>query len=174
LGKPTYYGIACAGMKDATKHFLFSRWINMIGRCYNPKHAGYKFYGAKGVTVSKELLNFKSYVEIIEQLPNYNYLVENPDIWDIDKDYKSSQEKIYSKTTICIMKKEKNIELENRNKKIKIQQFTLDDEFVETFESIWEAEIITGICRGNIARVIRGESHTAGGYKWRKYFDTEF
>jgi len=146
----------------------------MIGRCYNPKHAGYKFYGAKGVTVSKELLNFKSYVEIIEQLPNYNYLVENPDIWDIDKDYKSSQEKIYSKTTICIMKKEKNIELENRNKKIKIQQFTLDDEFVETFESIWEAEIITGICRGNIARVIRGESHTAGGYKWRKYFDTEF
>lgn len=146
----------------------------MLGRCYNPKHCGYKSYGAKGVTVSDELLNFKNYVEIIEQLPNYNYLVENPTSWDIDKDFRSKQEKIYSKDTLCIMKKDKNIELENNSKRIKVQQFTLDDEYISTFESITEAEKVTGIHKGNIARVLRGDSHTAGGFKWRKYYDTEF
>ena len=67
-----------------------------------------------------------------------------------------------------------NIELENQSKKIKIQQFTLDNQFVATFESISNAEIITGIHRGNIAKVINGKAKSAGGYIWRKYYDTEF
>ena len=174
LYEPTYYNIACAGMDYATEHFLFNRWANMIGRCYNENHSGYKSYGAKGVTVSPELLVFKNYVEIVEKLPNYQLLLENPKDWDIDKDYKSKEEKIYSKDTICIMKKYKNIELENESKKIKIQQFTLDNKYVETFESISLAEKITGIHKGNIAKVVRGESKSAGGYIWRKYYDTEF
>lgn len=174
LGQCTYYGIASAGMDNATDHFLFNRWINMIGRCYNENHRGYKFYGANGVTVSEELLNFKNYIRIVESLPNYNFLLENPKEWDIDKDYKSKDVKIYSKDTICIMKKTKNIELENESKKIKIQQITLDNELVDTFESITSAENITGINKRNIAKVVNGKAKTAGGYIWRKYYDTEF
>ena len=174
LGVKTYYGVACSGMKNATNHFLFNRWINMIGRCYNKNHCGYKSYGANGITVSDELLNFKNYIDIVEKLPNYKFLLENPEKWDIDKDYKSKNEKIYSKDTICIMKKEKNLELENRTRRIKIQQFTFNNTLVETFESIYEAEKTTGIHRGNISRAIRGKSKTAGGYIWRKYYDTEF
>lgn len=79
----------------------------MIGRCYNKNHCGYKSYGAKGVRVSDELLNFRNYVDIVEKLPNYKLLLENPKGWDIDKDYKSISSKIYSKDTLCIMKKEK-------------------------------------------------------------------
>ena len=39
------------------------------------------------------------------------------------------------------------------------------------FESVIysKKEIVTGISRGNIARTVRGESHTAGGYYWRKH-----
>lgn len=161
-------------MDNATDHFLFNRWINMIGRCYNKNHRGYKSYGANGVTVSDELLNFKSYIAILEGLPNYDFLLENPKEWDIDKDYKSKGVKIYSKDTICIMKKTKNIELENESKKVKIQQITLDNELVNTFESITSAENITGISKRNIAKVVNGKAKTAEGYIWRKYFDTEF
>lgn len=146
----------------------------MIGRCYSENHCGYKSYGAKGISVFQELLNFKNYVSVVEKLWNYNFLLEHPEEWDIDKDYKSKDIKIYSKDTLCIMKKMKNIELENHNKKVKIQQFSLDNQLVNTFESISAAEKITKIHRGNIAKVVRGEAKTAGGYIWRKYYDTEF
>lgn len=174
LGQCTYYGIASAGIENATKHYLFNRWINMIGRCYNDKHSGYKSYGANGIVVSEELLNFKNYVDIVESLPNYEFLKANPNEWDIDKDYKSKDNKIYSKNTLCIMKREKNIELENQDKKIKVQQFTLDNKLVATFESIYNAENMTGIHRGNIAKVINGRAKSVGRYIWRKYYDTEF
>ena len=174
VNTPTYYNIGCAGMENECEHFLFNRWINMLGRCYNPKHSGYNSYGAKSIMVSDELLNFKNYVEIVEQLPNYNYLAADPGSWDIDKDYKSNKEKIYSKDTICIMKKNKNIELENHDKKIKVQQFQKDNILIDTFESICDAEKATGINKRNISKVINGYANTAGGYIWRKYYDTEF
>lgn len=145
----------------------------MIGRCYNKNHAAYNSYGAKGVTVLEELCNFKNYVEIVSKLPHYEDLLKNPDQWDIDKDLYSKQEKIYSKDTIKIMLKSKNLELENKNKRIIVQQFTLNMEYINTFKSITEASIVTGIHKGNIARAVR-ENKTAGGYIWRSYYDTEF
>ncbi len=36
---------------------LNTAYYNMIGRCYNPKYRGYKYYGGKGVTVCKEWLD---------------------------------------------------------------------------------------------------------------------
>lgn len=167
----TYYGIGCLGMKNATNHPLYHRWLNMIGRCYNKNHDVYNSYGAKGVTVSEELCNFKNYVEIVSKLPHYEELLENPEQWDIDKDFNSKQIKIYSKDTIKIMLKNKNLELENKQKRIKVQQFTLNMEHINTFESITEASNITGIHGGNISRAVR-EKRTAGGYVWRNYYDT--
>jgi hypothetical protein len=32
----------------------YSAWSNMLQRCYNPKHTGYKYYGAQGVGVCVE------------------------------------------------------------------------------------------------------------------------
>lgn len=37
-----------------TKHPLYVVWKDMRARCYNPKDASYKNYGAKGITVCKE------------------------------------------------------------------------------------------------------------------------
>lgn len=35
-------------------HKFFETWRGMIGRCYNEKHASYKNYGARGITVCEE------------------------------------------------------------------------------------------------------------------------
>lgn len=67
-----------------------------------------------------------------------------------------------------------NIELENQSKKIKVQQFTLDNILVNTFESLYDAEKNTDINRRNISKAVNGRAKTAGGYIWRKYYDTEF
>ena len=35
---------------------LYSTWKDMKGRCYNPRNRGYKYYGARGITVCERWL----------------------------------------------------------------------------------------------------------------------
>ncbi len=55
--------------KIPTTHFLHSRWICMKERCYNPKAAEYKNYGARGIIVEKRWHYFYNYVK--DTLPTY-------------------------------------------------------------------------------------------------------
>lgn len=167
LNEKTYYGVGCLGMKYATNHWLFTRWLNMVGRCYNPKHSGYKSYGAKGVYVSDELLNFKNYVDFVEHMNNFSEMKNNPLDWDIDKDELSENKKYYGKDTIKIMLSKENLEIENKDKRIPLLQMK-DNIVVAKYNSISEAEVKTGIPRGNIARSVRDEKYKAGGHDWRK------
>lgn len=165
---PTVCGVGATGFKDASKHILYYRWANMLGRCYSEKHSGYKSYGAKGCYVEDYLLNFKNYVEFIEGLEDYKLLKDNPEKYHIDKDIKSMNDKCYSRETISIITKEKNIEIENNDKAIEIEAYDLNGNFVASFVSITIAEKMTGIHKGNIAKNINGKAKTAGGYVWVK------
>lgn len=49
----------------------------------------------------------------------------------------------------------------------KIDQYDKDGKFIKTYNSISEAERITGVSNKNIAHVLRGRSQTAGGYSWQ-------
>ena len=40
-----------------TKERLYSIWLNMHTRCYNPNVANYKDYGARGISICKEWIN---------------------------------------------------------------------------------------------------------------------
>ena len=57
-----------------------------------------------------------------------------------------------------------------------VEQLTLNDVYVMTFESQLSAQSVTGISQGNIARCCharsRGKIVTAGGYRW-KFVDSE-
>ena len=165
----SYYGIASPGMKNATKHPLFNRWTSMLGRCYNPKFDNYKFYGAKGVTVSDELLNFKNYVDIVSKLPNYDKFLDNPNDWQIDKDKKSNGEcLIYSKETISILPSKENLRLENMGKAYAIEAYDDDGYLVAVFASIRAAcKIFETEDRQNLARAVRNNWKYLG-YWWRK------
>lgn len=165
---PTVCGVGITGIKDASKHFLYYRWANMLGRCYSEKHTNYKSYGGKGCYVEDYLLNFKNYVNFIESLEGFELLKNNPDKYHIDKDLKNSNEKCYSRETISIITKEKNIEIENSSKAVEIEVYDLKGNFVASFASITIAEKMTGIHRGNIAKNINGKAKTAGGYVWVK------
>jgi len=173
-GAKTYYGKGIVGYKYNTKHFLFNRWANMLGRCYNEKHSGFKSYGAKGIYVSEYLLNFSNYVDFISSLDNYDLLIKNPNKWDIDKDEKSNgSDRCYSKDTLQIIKKEDNIEIENSKKRIQVIMLDEKLNILKNFSSISEAERETGIYKGNIARTVRlnkgvKKTYKAGRYIWRE------
>ena len=162
---PTVFGVGINDVGDSC-HILYQRWVNMIGRCYSKKHCQYNSYGAKGVIVEDYLLRFSNYVNFISSLKNYDLLVDNPQNYQIDKDIKCGRQSIYSRETISIVEKRDNLEEENKGKRVAIARYTLDDEFIDEFESICKASKATNIPIGNIAKCVRKESKTAGGYKW--------
>lgn len=162
----TYFGVGCAGMPYASMHPLYERWRSMLNRCYCKSSPSYQQYGAKGVIVSEELLNFRNYIEIVSQLPHYEDLLREPQKWDIDKDLKSVN-KIYSKDTITIMDHIENIKVSSQRKPV--EQIDLDGNLVAVYASRQEAEEQTGIHAPNIIAAIQGKTKTAGGYYWKEH-----
>lgn len=148
---------------NASQHPIYQRWTAMIRRCYNPKAANYKSYGAKGVYVEDYLLSFSNFVEFLSSLPHYKDLLEHPDEWQIDKDINGGN--CYSRKTIKIVKTVDNIAFENKKKKTPIYQILSEDK-CKYYESVCEAESATGIHKANISRAAK-TGIKAGGYFWR-------
>lgn len=53
------------------EHQLYSRWLSMRQRCFNPTSTSYKRYGARGITVEPYLLDFGNYVQYVSSLGGY-------------------------------------------------------------------------------------------------------
>lgn len=54
------------------KHPLYSRWLAMRQRVYNPTNNSYKNYGKRGITIEDGLDDFLTYVTYITKLPKYS------------------------------------------------------------------------------------------------------
>lgn len=49
----------------------------------------------------------------------------------------------------------------------KVDRYTVDGEYLDTYPSLAEAARTFGLFYSNIAKVCRGENKTSGGYKWK-------
>ena len=56
--------------------------------------------------------------------------------------------------------------LANNKQKVRVNQLSLDGEFIKTWDSIGEVRRTLGIDVSQIIRVCTGRNITAGGYKW--------
>lgn len=104
--KPTFCGVA-SGV-GANVHPLLGTWMGMIQRCYDESHAGYASYGARGVHVCDEWLEFTNFAKDAETLPGYMNKLENPSEYEIDKDIMGSGF-LYSRETCCWVTRQENI-----------------------------------------------------------------
>ena len=50
-------------------HRLYRAWTEMLGRCTNPSHAAWKWYGAKGVKVCARWRSFPAFLEDMGDRP---------------------------------------------------------------------------------------------------------
>ena len=115
---PIVFGVGCRGelrvKSDDPEHKFFKdmyiRWHAMLDRCYNPNHNLYKSYGAKGVYVSDEWLNFSNYyVWIRGELSKVFNLYQQLEIdFMVDKDLRIPGNKVYSSETCCVLPSEIN------------------------------------------------------------------
>lgn len=53
------------------------------------------------------------------------------------------------------------------SRSIKVVQINSNDEIVNTYDSISDAQRGSGITKGNISTCIKGKRKTAGGFKWK-------
>lgn len=155
----------CTGKHNYAKHPLYAIWNGIRQRCYNPKRKDYCKYGAKGVTMSPEwkddVTSFIKWCENNGWKPN---LV-------VDKDIKSKElginPPIYSPETISFITTQQNAAAANGKK---VAQYTLEGEFIQTFETCVEAAVSLGktyTAKTSIAKCARGEQHTAFDFKWK-------
>lgn len=68
-------------------HPLYKRWLSTTQRCTNPNHESYKNYGARGISLAKDLRNFENYKTYLESLPNYDPINGTVDRIDNNKGY---------------------------------------------------------------------------------------
>lgn len=78
---------------------LYTRWVNLINRCYNPNSNNYKTYGEKGITVDKEWLNFSNFKKWF----NENYYDIGEEKLVVDKDVLIKNNKVYSSKTCLLL-----------------------------------------------------------------------
>lgn len=48
----------------------YHRWVNMLGRCRNPKNTSYKYYGGRGIRVCERWQKFENFYEDMGEAPN--------------------------------------------------------------------------------------------------------
>lgn len=120
---PSVYGIANYGTVNESYDNIrkfYNIWIGMISRCYNINSKAYNSYGAKGVKVCDRWLTFENFLEDIKYLMNYNELVKNPNMYELDKDYLQQHipisNRIYSPETCVFILKSDNLKIASLNR----------------------------------------------------------
>lgn len=174
--EPTIHGVGYIGnMDNVNSHYLYHRWNAMIHRCYNENCVDYVHYGKIGCTVCDEWLCFETYVRDIESLPNCQFLKLESKKWEIDKDLKCVNNKVYSKNTVSIIPKSHNLIERNSRKKFindkqnkQVVMMDLNEVELKNFNSIKDAlYFINHNLKndGGIGACINGRQKTAYGYK---------
>jgi hypothetical protein len=113
---PYKCGIGFLGDKHVASNFLYTRWSNMLNRCYVVKNKSYKYYGAKGIVVCDRWHNFSNYVEDVIAMEGYDEELAKSGKIHLDKDIINRDAKIYSPETCKWVTKSENTK--ERNKRV--------------------------------------------------------
>lgn len=107
--------------KNKTKDKLYmkakSRHSSMMGRCYREHSSGYKYYGAKGVTVCERWHSFENFYADLDKLEGWDEEKFISGEISLDKDYKVRGNKEYSPESCCFVSKEINNKLKPTQQK---------------------------------------------------------
>ena len=104
--KPIVYGVGYLGeniKSSKLKRDLYTRWRNMLSRCYNESNKYYNVYGGNNVVVDKRWYNFYNFYHDVQKIDGWNIdkFLNKEISLDKDKYQKVCTHKVYSKDTCC-------------------------------------------------------------------------
>lgn len=91
-------------------HPLYMRWYSMVQRCSNENHSAYKHYGGRGIKVCEEWMDFKKYINDIE-----NKFGEIPEGYELDRI--NNDDGYYIDNIRCVSKSVNRINTRDRKSK---------------------------------------------------------
>lgn len=116
---PTINCLPVAHYEEMSERILRTKWVNMMGRCYNTKNPVYAFYGAAGVKVCERWHDYDNYVVDLKAMLGFNCFFLYPNSYHLDKDYlqltKPKYTHIYSPETCVWLEAQSNSMLVNVN-----------------------------------------------------------
>lgn len=181
-----FLGLMSDGNKPITRNNNkntreYDLWHNMLKRCYS--EASLKDYPSyRDVEVCDRWKCFANFLEDIKLIEGYNLWI-NSNEYELDKDIKGNNSKIYCLENCCFIKKENNIRESairnnshlnlqevNRNRTVKIYGINIEtNERTKDFNSITEACKELNIKNGShISDCLKGRRNKCHGYKWYK------
>ena len=57
-------------LRGGNHHFMYEAWRTMHGRCINPGHKSFKYYGARGVKVCERWKDFQTFLADVGERPD--------------------------------------------------------------------------------------------------------
>lgn len=90
-------------MQDEMYQKARNRHHTIMSRCYNKHSNGYKYYGARGVTVCEEWHSFENFYRDLDSIDGWNHDLFIAGELALDKDYKIKGNKEYSKDACTFM-----------------------------------------------------------------------
>lgn len=75
IHKKKTHGFTC-GKKRPNEYMI---WASMKQRCLNPRNADYKYYGGRGITVSKEWNDYSVFIKDMGKRPSTFHTIERID-----------------------------------------------------------------------------------------------
>jgi hypothetical protein len=151
-----YYYRSKRKRNDNNLNPLYQKWRDMTGRCLSPKNMGYKNYGAKGVKVCEEWLNFDNFVN-----------------WSLKNGYhpslvisRNGDQGDYTPDNCCFKTcSENDEERVKRHRKPVCKICTVSHKILKIYNSAYETEI-DGFYYSSVHKVAKGKYTTHKGYKW--------
>ncbi len=107
------YGIGYLGNhdnKDMMHKKAYGTWKEMLRRCYTDKYIEENVTCYFNVTVDESWHCYATFQKDIKDLEGYSNWCDNQN-WDLDKDFKSGETKIYSKFTCVFISHSNNVSL---------------------------------------------------------------
>ncbi len=102
-----YLGEEASNLPKEIRNNIKKTWGHMLERCYNKQCKEYQFYGEKGIEVCRRWHCFADFLHDVQRLPNWQEKIDNPSIYQLDKDYYAST--TYAPNTCVWLSKSDNI-----------------------------------------------------------------
>lgn len=151
-------------MIDKKKQDLYSTWKNMMARCYVKNHPNYKYYGAKGVTVSERWHSFDNFIYDIDNIMPNGHLLYSSD-YQLDKDKKGGI--LYSLENCSIISTKENRNIAYQKQQGKIIAVSKTEEIL--FHSVSEASRTLNIKRPTLINYLKNGKQHLTGFHFKYY-----